>query len=118
MRALWVAGYEEGYRERSFTLGRRIGQYSRSGMLINVFSSISEAHRKTHFPERTLGDALKRGHITKQGWIWKYIIQDETKRKRPPNQRDRSYAQFRMVPKPIQEKEKETLPQREDEGIL
>jgi len=98
--------------------GRKIGQYTTDGKLIGIYDNVFLASKRTAFTVHSIHISLEHGKPNKQGWIWKYVIKDETKRERPSGQSDRGYAQFRVVLEPIQEEEKETLPQGEDEGIL
>ena len=69
----WVAGYENGRFEIDQRSNKKIGQYDRRGILINVFKSRKEAAKMTHYTERAIYNSMYRGAVNKHGWNWKYI---------------------------------------------
>jgi hypothetical protein len=74
----WVAGYENGRTEINQHSNKMIGQYDKRGKLVHAYKSRKQASRITHFSENGIYKAMCRNAPTKQGWIWKYIEDENT----------------------------------------
>ena len=74
LHALYVAGWEQGYKEINQHGNKTIGQYDQHGKLVKTYKSREEAARLTGFTENGIYKSMMRNTPMKQGWTWKYLV--------------------------------------------
>lgn len=56
----------------TYSLGKRVMQFSKNGQLIRVFNSIAEASKELNIPTSNISRCCKRVRATAGGFIWNY----------------------------------------------
>ena len=52
---------------------KRVGQYNHEGTLIEIYSGLSEAGRKTFFDRHRISDCCNGKISSYKGYVWKFI---------------------------------------------
>ncbi len=76
LEAVWVAGYEHrGSEVLPLTHGnsKPIGQFDRTGQLINTYKSRAEAVKLTGYSDKGIRNSIYFEKITRGGWYWKFL---------------------------------------------
>lgn len=70
---MYVAGWEQGWLDAHQTTAKPIGQYNLEGKLINTYTSLRDACKKTGFSKNGILHSMKHNIPTRQRWLWAYI---------------------------------------------
>lgn len=81
LNAMFVAGWEQGWLDAHQTTAKAIGQYNLEGRLVNTFSSLRDACRKTGFSKSGIQHSMTHNIPTRQRWLWKYLVEGKPETK-------------------------------------
>jgi hypothetical protein len=72
LEALWVAGWEQARKEFAERTEKPVTQYDASEHKMEDFGSIEKAAKQMKCSRETIARAIKTGHKTERGHIWKF----------------------------------------------
>jgi len=76
LNALFVSGWEVGYKEINQHGNKTIGQYDKRGNLFQTYKSRKEAAKLTGFSVSGIYKSVIKGRPLK-GWYWHYLVLPE-----------------------------------------
>jgi hypothetical protein len=72
LEALWVAGWEQARREFAGRTEKSVTQYDAGEHKMEDFDSIEKAAKRMKCSRETIARAIRTGHRTERGHIWKF----------------------------------------------